>query len=279
MSTLSLKPTPSRWHFVATLLLAIALVPALRYVGLPLKINWGAVLQAYWIAFSFQSIFAATLLCLIAFPIEKTLKPAWLRYKSDKRRLLLQIPFLLFLFFLCAGFRSLLLFPFLVVAMLAILELFERSQTHSGLLSNVVSSILIPAAYLFVGLLLLSAYNDIAVASRPNVTYDAFFNRVDSSILAGMTVSETVHHALKSLPLGIFRFLEFIYYYCMFPQIGAALILMALTCGRRQSLRFVGTLLTAYYLALALFWLWPSQGPFFLCARHFVEFPSDLVTG
>jgi hypothetical protein len=38
----------------------------------------------------------------------------------------------------------------------------------------------------------------------------------------------------------------------------------------------VGTILTAYYLALILFFLWPSQGPYYLCPQHFLDFPISL---
>ena len=76
-----------------------------------------------------------------------------------------------------------------------------------------------------------------------------------------------------SLPFYFFRFLEFIYY-GMFSQIGAALIMVSLQYGKRRGLQFVGAILTGYYFALSLFYLWPSQGPFYLCPIHFSEFPS-----
>ena len=40
----------------------------------------------------------------------------------------------------------------------------------------------------------------------------------------------------------------------------------------------MGTILTAYYLALIVFFLWPSQGPYYLCATHFSQFPSTLLS-
>lgn len=64
----------------------------------------------------------------------------------------------------------------------------------------------------------------------------------------------------------------------MFPQVGAALILTGFCYGRSHAFRFVGVILTAYYLALAFFFFWPSQGPYYLCAAHFSEFPSSLQT-
>jgi len=93
--------------------------------------------------------------------------------------------------------------------------------------------------------------------------------------LHGMSVSDLCHWAVRRFPVSFFHFLEFVYF-GMFPQIGAALILGAVYAGKKQALRFVGTILTAYYLALILFFLWPSQGPYYLCPTHFAEFPQSL---
>ena len=62
----------------------------------------------------------------------------------------------------------------------------------------------------------------------------------------------------------------------MFPQIGAAMFLLALCDGKKRALQFVGTILLSYYFALALFYLWPSQGPYYLCPEHFSRFPAGL---
>jgi hypothetical protein len=53
-------------------------------------------------------------------------------------------------------------------------------------------------------------------------------------------------------------------------------MLIAVSLGRKAALQFVGTILTAYYLALICYMLWPSLGPFYLCKTHFTEFPSSL---
>ena len=62
----------------------------------------------------------------------------------------------------------------------------------------------------------------------------------------------------------------------MFPQIGAALILVALCEGRTRGLQFVGTILLSYYIALVLFYIWTAQGPYYLCPAHFSRFPASL---
>jgi hypothetical protein len=273
-----LKATGERLHFALTFLLAAAIVPALHFSRLPVKFDWPSLLQTYWVAFAFQSMVAAIVLYVVGFPIEETVSPFWLRYNRDKRRLLLLAPFLLFLFLLYSYFSSLAVLPFMAVVAVGILELFDRTQGRGKSLSGTLSAALIPALYLFVGVVLVAAYNDVAVSSRPYVSYDAFFERLDWRILGGATVPGMVHHVVRFLPLNTYKFLEFVYYYCMFPQIGAAMLLIAFYDGRRETFRFVGALLTAYYLAIALFWMWPSQGPFFLCPEHFAQFPVSLRT-
>jgi hypothetical protein len=69
--------------------------------------------------------------------------------------------------------------------------------------------------------------------------------------------------------------MEFIYF-GMFPQIGAVILLLALSEDRQRALQFIGTILLSYYLALAVFYIWPSQGPYYLCPDHFGRFPSIL---
>src|SRR5207248_4485362 len=83
--------------------------------------------------------------------------------------------------------------------------------------------------------------------------------------------------AATEFPISILNAAEFIYY-GMFGQIGAALIILALYSGKKQSLRYVGTMLTAYYIAIIIFFLLPSMGPFYTCRTHFAEFPKILET-
>jgi hypothetical protein len=136
---------------------------------------------------------------------------------------------------------------------------------------------MLPAFYLFVGFLLVLAYNAIIVSARSNFAYDPTFNAIDKYLLHGFTVFELSHWALRTFPPSLFRFLEFVYY-GMFPQIGAGMILVGLYDGKHRALQFVGTILMAYYLTLGLFYLWPSHGPYYLCPMHFERFPSTLQT-
>jgi hypothetical protein len=277
MRTARWSPAESA-HVGITVLLAVLLGPAMHALHLPVRFDWGLLLQTFWVAFSVQSIFAAILLYVLGFPLRETLKPMWARYWSDKRRLVLLFPFLLFLYLLCAVWALAWLFPFVAVLALTVLELVDRTGTKPEILAPGIRSLVFPAAYLFCGLVLVSAYNDIAMASRPYVTYDAKLSRLDHWILAGANVPGIAHYVLHSLPPQVYHVVEFVYYSCMFPQVGAALILLAFGGGRKEAFRLTAAMLTAYYLAITIFWLWPSQGPFLVCSNHFSDFPSGLRT-
>ena len=267
-----------RVHVFVTVALTLAIVPLLRSYHLPVRFAWADIFEIYWMTFAFQGTVTAILLYLIGFQVKETLGPILMRLKADKRRVLVLVPFLVVLYGLTVVLASPVVWPFLTVFSFAVLEWFDRSQNQPNGLSSPTLALAPAPIYLFWGLILVSAYNDIAVASRPNVTYDVEFNRVDMWLLHGMSVAGIAHGAIHSLPARFYKAVEFVYYFCMFPQIGAAMLLLAFRGGRREAFRLSVALLTAYYLALAIFWLWPTQGPNFLCTNHFSEFPSSIRT-
>ncbi len=260
---------PRYWHYWISLLLALALAPVLRFEHLPLKFDWITLGIAYWILLAAQSIFAAVLLCLIGLPWERVLKPLLARYRKDP---LCIVPLLLFvatLVWLTGWLRALLL----SVDAVALLELFNRQKAQA--LRHAAAAIFAPAAYLFFGFLMVLAYNNVIVSVRNNFATDPALAAIDHWLLHGHSVSELSHWALQTFPLRFFKVLEFIYF-GMFLQIGATLILLALCDGRTRALQFVGTILTSYYLALVIFYIWPAQGPYTLCPAHFSRFPTSL---
>lgn len=264
---------------VVTLVLTLAVLPLLRVNHLPIRFAWADFFQIYWVTFAFQGTVAAILLYVVGFSPKETVGPIVGRLQADQRRILLLAPFLLILYGLCVALASVTVWPFLAVFSVAALEWIDRTQSKGVLHSSAVVTALAPAAfYLFWGLILVSTYNDIAVASRPNVTYDSALNRMDTWLMHGMTVSRLAHGAVHSLPGWFYKAVEFVYYFCMFPQIGAALLLLAFRCGRRETFRLTMAVLTAYYIAIGIFWIWPTQGPFFICPSHFGDFPSSLGT-
>ncbi len=259
---------PRYWHYGISLLLSIALIPVLRGLHLPVRFDWKALGGAYWILAG-QSVFVAALLCLIGLPWQAVLRPLIERYQREPVRIVL-----LLLYLAALGWALTWLTAVVVtIDTVAIIEFRERAP-HKPRPS--AAAVLLPALYLVAGFLLVSAYNVIIVSVHFGFAYDAVFNAMDRWILHGWSVSDLSHWAVRTFPLPFFQFLEFIYF-GMFPQIGAAIILVTLYDGKNQGLQFVGTILTAYYLTLGLFYLWPSHGPYYLCPGHFSRFPDTLV--
>jgi PAP2 superfamily len=259
---------PRYWHYWISLLLSIALIPVLRGLHLPVRFDWKALGGAYWILAG-QSVFVAALLCLIGLPWQAVLRPLIERYQREPLRIVLLLLYLAALGWALTWLTAVVL----TIDTVAIIEFRERAP-HKPRPS--AAAVLLPALYLVAGFLLVSAYNVIIVSVHFGFAYDAAFNAMDRWILHGWSVSDLSHWAVRTFPLSFFQFLEFIYF-GMFPQIGAAIILVTLYDGKNQGLQFVGTILTAYYLTLGLFYLWPSHGPYYLCPGHFSRFPDTLV--
>ena len=254
-------------HYWVSALLGVALVPLLKRLNLPVAYDWPKLCSAYWLVLAAQSIFVATLLSLLAFPPDDPFR----RLRQEVPRLSIVLVYFLVLWWTLTWVKALIV----TVDAVAILEFFRRLKPPD--LRKAAGSVLLPALYLFFGFLLVFAYNDIILSVRFFGATDATLFMMDQWLLHGFSVSSLCHWAVHSLPVSFFRVLELIYF-GMFSQIGAALILTGLYDNKRRAFQFVGTILTAYYLALALFYLWPSQGPFYLCPTHFSVFPDQLQT-
>lgn len=260
---------PRYWHYWISLLLAVTLVPVLRSQHLPLKFDWITLSVAYWLVLAAQSIFVAVLLCLIGFAPKQVLEPFVKRCRDNPIRIL---PLLLF-FALLAWTTTVVKALVLTVDTVALLELLDRQKVQG--LRRAAASIFAPAAYLFLGFLMVLAYNYAIVSARFNFATDPALAAMDRWLFHGHSVSELTHWALGIFPLCFFRAMEFIYF-GMFPQIGAAIILTALCDGKTRARQLVGTILISYYLALVIFYIWPAQGPYNLCPGHFSRFPASL---
>jgi len=256
---------PRYWHYWVGLLLGVALFPVLRGLHLPAMFDWRTFGAAYWVM-TVQSIFLAVI--LISVSGRAILGSLIERYRREPLRIIL----LLLYFSVLLWAFSWLTAVVLTVNTVAIVEFHERRERK---LRQAAGAVLLPALYVFAGFLLVFAYNDIIVSFRFGFAYDATFNAMDKWIFHGSSISDLSHWAVRTYPVSFFRFLEFIYF-GMFPQIGAAMILVALSDGRTRALQFVGTILTSYYLALIIFYIWPAQGPYAICPNHFSRFPVSL---
>jgi hypothetical protein len=250
-------------HFAATAILLVALFPLLSRFRLPFKFDWGYLLGAYWGALAIRSIFLASCLWIVEVGLRESVQPMGRRYRNDKRRLLILFPLLLVLFAL----NDAATFVRFSIAALALFELADRSREKPGLVTNAAKAILLPALYLFLGLVLVSCLNDMTMRVRYYCAYDGLFNRADAWLLGGLTVPGIAHFAAHVLPAPVFKFLEFVYFEMM-DQVGAALILLGFLGGKARAFRFAGTLLTAYYVSVLVFVFWPSQGPYSLASAH-----------
>jgi|ERR1700722_2801039 len=269
---------PRNWHYWISLVLLAAVVPVLRSQHLPVRFDWVTLGVGYWVVLAAQSVFAAALLALLGLPREWALQPFLARYREKPLLLVLWVIFFGILAWATSGAKALVL----TADAMAVLELHARldgNDKKSGAyvkeLRHAAFAVLAPAAYFFFGFVMVLAYNSAIVSVRYNFACDPAFAAMDLLLLRGYSVSDLAHWAVRTFPFGFFRGLEYVYF-GMFLQIGAGIILVALCDGRRGALQFVGTILLSYYLALGLFYLWPAQGPYYLCPDHFSRFPAGL---
>jgi len=259
------------FHYACTVLLAVVAVPAIRHLHLPAHLDWRGNLVFYWVNLGSRSLLYALVFCALAFPIRQGFGLFVARYRKEKLRILFALVFLILL--LCV-------LPFTTALASAaqalfVIELAERSKSEAGSLPRKAMAVFAPAAYMFAGLNLVIIYNDIIVASRFPLSYDAFLHRVDASILWGRSISSIAHAMWAILPARLLTFLDFAYFQ-MFAVVGAGLLMNSYVSCRR-GMQFVGACLTAYYLALLIFYVWPTYGPYVFCATHAAQFPPFLT--
>jgi hypothetical protein len=261
---------PIHWCLVALALLL--LIPAFVYSHLAPSVDWANLLGQYWIGLGVRAVFCAVILYVVQWP-KQTLLPVWNRYRKEPLRFVGASIFAAFMFRI---FGPALGWVVLIDG-LALAEILDRTDGSLDRISNLLRPLAWPAIYLFVGLVAMFTYNDLIACLRNLGSYDWFYLKIDSWLAPSLSVSALSKAALTSAPTWTLKAIEFVYY-GMFGQIGSALILVSLMYGRREGLRYVGTILTAYFVALAVFYLWPSMGPFYSCQDHFAHFPKGLST-
>ena len=158
------------------------------------------------------------------------------------------------------------------LAAVAVAEFLHHTPT--GRLRR-IGACVVPGLYLLLGITLIWYYNDIIVSFRWFTAYDPAFTRIDSWF--GISVPGISKWAVGVFSPRVLAVSEVIYY-GMFVVLGAGLFLIGLQAGLERAMRFVGAALLAYYVALACFVVFPSLGPFMLCADHAGTFPNALQT-
>lgn len=258
-------------HYWISTILLVAVLPLLCGLHLPLSYDWNFFLPVYWLVLPVESAFCAVLLLLLAVPWKSTGAPLLHRMQKQPLRIICVATYFLALLIALSLLKALVI----TITTIALLELVERTKPDER--KQIAGSILVPALYLFVGLLLVFSYNDIIITIRFFGKYDPFFNSMDKWLLHGATVSSISQAAIRAFPISFFRFFEFVYY-SLFALLGAGIFLTGINFGRPTALRYIGTILTAYYISMACFLLWPSQGPQYLSIIHGVELPSVFRT-
>lgn len=126
-----------------------------------------------------------------------------------------------------------------------------------------LAAILGPAIYFFIGLIICFAYNDVIASLRFDGSADLALSHIDRWLLGGRSISEA---AQRVSPLGL-NCMRFIYF-AMFPQIGSCLLMVALREGKKEAMRFISAIMTAYYIGLIGFFFVPAAGPYYLSAGN-----------
>ncbi len=248
---------PRYWHYWVSLVLCAALVPVLHSQHLPAKFDWVTLAVAYWLVLAVQSVFLAAILCVIGLPREQVWEPFVARYRQSPFRIASVLGYFALLVWTTTWLKALVL----TVATFAVLELREHGKARG--LRQALGAAFPAAAYFFFGFLMVLAYNCAIVSARFNLAADSVLDTIDHWLMHGHSVWDFTHWAIRTLPLSFFEVMEFIYF-GMFPQIGATIILLAVCNGRARALQFIGTILLAYYVALATFYIWPALGPYYL---------------
>lgn len=250
---------PYIFHYIITFFLVITLIPALLKVNLPLRWEWKFFISNY-VNLAFRSVFVATILYCIYSPqiILQVMRNQW----NNKPKLIITS---VYFFVLLTAIGSI-LGTIIFIGSIALIEFTSKKNETLKDILYLFKTLTPPTVYLFFGLIIVFTYINIIVRIRYYGLYDVFFNNLDISIL-GTSIPTIAHYAQTVLPKKIFQALDFIYF-GMYEQIGATLIICGISMGRQKALQFVGTILFAYYIAIILFFLFPSIGPFYFSGNE-----------
>ncbi len=227
-------------HFWLSSLFCILLFPAAYGVRIrPVFSVMDLKLLGGWIILS---IFWSALLYQFA------VRGAWSAYRNASVRLLLLIPLLLGMALVYGPAQGILA----AVAVFAMAEFYFRAGDWKR-----AATALLPWLYLVAGIKIAAYFSSVIVSLRPCTEYDPFFSRLDASLLHGGSVVQ-----FSNAYAALYTPAEFVYY-CMFGAMGTGILFLCLDGDSRAALQMSGSIVTAYYLSLVLFYFFPAQGPFF----------------
>ncbi len=250
-------------------ILAFLMIPAFIAARLPFRFPFAAFAGFFWVLSSIRSAFVAILLAILGLPFSQILLPILRRFWNQKLRIAIALVVTVELAFACGLSTGLML----AVDALALLELMEHRRDA---FARSLVDFFWPGLYLFLSLIVVFALNSAIVGIRYFAAYDQFFNHLDW-VLFHVSVANLSHWALIHFPHWLSKLLD-LSYFGMFSQLGAALFLTALLGGQRHATRYVRTLLICYTLALAIYFVLPAKGPYFISPDHEVNYTHFLMS-
>jgi len=254
------------------ILIGLSAFVCLWVLKIPIRYDWSSFLAFYWIKLVHESIFFASVLYVLAFP--RNVRTLWERWWRHKPKLLIGIVLLAEATWITGWLVTLVVF----VEVVAILEVLRWARGRNLPVAILLFSVLLPAVWMFLGLLVVSSYNNVIASVRFYGAYDGLFNRMDTWLLLGMDVPSLSHKASMLFSEGFFKFLDFVYFR-MFAEVGAGIVITTLHYGRKRGLALVAAIMFSYYVALLLYYLLPSLGPFYVCRNHGSNFPGIEAYG
>ena len=250
------------FHYVTLGIMALAVAPVFGLAHLPLRINLMQMAAAYWIGTSAHALFLAIVLAVLGLPLNETVMPVIEHYRQQKVRVLFLLCLAAFLVRMFGGWLGFIL----VVDAIAIAELLDRNFLRFG---ERVLDVLFPSLYLFFAVVLTFVLNHGIAGMKYAGAWDGYFNQLDARLF-GVTVPAVAEWSKLHLP-SWFWSLSAAAYFALYAQVGAGIALIALDQGRERALRYVGTIVTAYVLAVLFFFFLPTIGPFALRAHPILE--------
>lgn len=251
----SLRTVRKHIGLASTCVALIALLLTMGVVGVPRKFAYRNFALLYS-AIAILSIAYAIILSIIQTPQEVVL-PLTRRYARTPLRFVIVGMLGVLFFYLYPIIAA----PIFLLIAVALLESNDRGVSLSTLVRP-----LLPAAYLFLGLMTVFGVNAVIVTVRA-ANYTWVVKRLDSFLLLGHNVSELSHRLCAAAPSAVSMALM-ICYFGLFAQIGAALLIISLKVGRDEGMKFVSTILLAYTITMAVFAVFPTYSPYFSCTDH-----------
>ncbi|MFZ0743721.1 MAG: phosphatase PAP2 family protein [Terracidiphilus sp.] len=246
--------------FVGVLLLL--LFPAFSVARLPFRVDLARFTSSYWGGTAVIAVFCAIVYAIVGLPLRQTLIPFFLRYRRQKGRFVITLLLVGWMFFLLGP----LLGSMVAVDALGLAELLERKQKG---FEFALLDVLFPALYLFVGMVVVYAFNHALAGIRYVGTNDATATHLDW-LLFHANVSSIAHWGYTHLPRWFYALLEFVYY-SLYGRLLGVLILGALALNQKYAIKYVRTLMICYSIALVVFLIWPVKGPYTICPVHFTN--------